>query len=199
MKKNSPRRKKSLSKRNSDDIAPPLFKRFTELKSRRDQRLLAKYGPVAFDNPTFEFVRAVGEPRNRERKPSDGVVENTKNELFNNLLACLASGDADIFRQLAAAIESISKAASGEFYHRIAYELLHADIPPKALEQKLGKIWGADLVTREDILRQAGVPIGQEEDEGAGAFRNLDRLKAALGIDIGVKKRGPKAKKDRRL
>jgi hypothetical protein len=176
--------------------APPTAKRilrhemFRKLNGK-DRLLLAEYGPEAITNPTFPFVVQISRCRSPKfNNFGEDYTATPKEELFVELIRALDSGDAEIFRKLAAALECVAQVEKGSFYNPVARELLLADRREGYVIQGL---WGADLVTRKDILVRARRKVS--EGGADGQYRNLDRLAKALDVVLAKGKGGrPKRK-----
>ncbi|MFV0336944.1 MAG: hypothetical protein ACK5LK_01700 [Chthoniobacterales bacterium] len=154
--------------------------------NRKEQLLLAEYGPDAITNPTFPFVLQISRCRSPKANNFDeDYTAMSKQELFKELEQALDTGDAEIFRKLASALESVARVEKGEYYNSVARELLLAD---RREGYAIKGLWGADLVTRKSILVRARRKVRDGENDGQ--YRNLDRLTRTLDVVLGKAKRG---------
>jgi hypothetical protein len=161
--------------------------------NRKDRLLLAEYGPEAITNPTFPFVLQISRCRSPKfNNLGEDYTAAPKEELFAELIRALDCGDAEIFRKLAAALECVAHAEKGSFYNPVARELLLAD---SREGYAIPGMWGADCVTRKDILVRARRKVSEGGVDGQ--YRNLDRLAEALDVVLAKGKGGRPKRKTR--
>ncbi len=150
--------------------------------SRKEQKKLAKYGPVVLENDTFDWVEGIVRENNLD-------LDGKREHWFRVLLDAIERADGKVLRLVAEAAESVGKSLKGQLHDATMLRLLEAVEPPESWRSnpQLMGIWAPDLApTKKEFILKT---FGNNTD---AAQRDLRHRLTALNVQLNDAKPGPR-------